>query len=353
VIEAIVKAAGDDLRRYPDPACTDLRQAIAARYGVKPDQVFAGNGSDEVLAFAFGAFFASGAQIFSREKICAGSSGSPGDQGTHSNSGPRPILFPDITYSFYPVYAGLWDVPYRSVPVRADFSVNYNDYRTPSGGVIIPNPNAPTGRPLPAAELLSVAEYLEDYHDDDAREGGGVIIVDEAYSAFGAESLLPHIDAYPNLLTVHTLSKMGSLAGLRVGFAIGDAALIEGLCRMRDSFNSYPVDRLAQAGAAAAIADTAYYDAITAKVIATRDRVTTALTAMSFEVLPSAANFIFIRHPEKTGADFFTILRDRGILARHFNQERIADFLRVSIGTDDEMDVFLDECKNTVVGADR
>ncbi|GHV89208.1 histidinol-phosphate aminotransferase [Spirochaetia bacterium] len=337
VIEAIVKAAGDDLRRYPDPACTELRQTIAARYGVKPDQVFAGNGSDEVLAFAFGAFFASGL---------------PGGRGD-TDKAARPALFPDITYSFYPVYAGLWDVPYRRVPVRADFSINYEDYLKPSGGVIIPNPNAPTGRPLPAAELLTIAQYLEDYHDDDTRESGRVIIVDEAYSAFGAESLLPYIDAHPNLLTVHTLSKMGSLAGLRVGFAIGDAVLIEGLCRMRDSFNSYPVDRLAQAGAAAAIADTAYYDAVTAKVIATRDRVTAALTAMGFEVLPSAANFIFIRHPEKTGAEFFTILRDRGILARHFNHDRIADFLRVSIGTDDEMDVFLDECRKTAAGADQ
>jgi histidinol-phosphate aminotransferase len=218
--------------------------------------------------------------------------------------------------------------------------------------VIIPNPNAPTGRPLPAAELLAIAQYLEDYADDDeySVEGGRVIIVDEAYSAFGAESMLPYIDAHPNLLTVHTLSKMGSLAGLRVGFAIGDAVLIEGLCRMRDSFNSYPVDRLAQAGAAAAIADTAYYDAITRKVIATRDRVSVALTALGFEVLPSAANFILVRHHQKAGAEFFSILRDRGILVRHFNQERIVDFLRISIGTDDEMDMFLDECRKTIHG---
>jgi histidinol-phosphate aminotransferase len=315
VLEAIRNAAGDELRRYPDPGCTELRRVIAEQYGVKPEQVFVGNGSDEVLAFTFAAFFESTAV------------------------GALPILFPDITYSFYPVYAGLWDVPFKTVSLRDDFSINVDDYRVPAGGVIFPNPNAPTGIALSAEAVLSVAAYQD-----------RVVVADEAYGAFagtaqtGAVSVAPYIDTYPNLLTVHTLSKMGSLAGLRVGFAIGGEALIEGLCRVRDSFNSYPVDRIAQAGAAAAIADTAYYAETTRRVIATRERVSAALAGMGFAVLPSAANFIFVRLPGKSGAEFFAELRNRGILVRHFNKNRIADFLRVSIGTDDEMDTFLAEC---------
>jgi histidinol-phosphate aminotransferase len=218
VIEAIQKAAGDQLRLYPDPACTELRQAIAHRYGVHPKQVFAGNGSDEVLAFAFGAFF-----------------NTPGDAAPLNGFGPSPqgicpISFPDITYSFYPVYAGLWGIPYRTIPVAEDFSIDYQAFKIASGGVVIPNPNAPTGRALPIAELLSIVQG--------DNEGARVVLVDEAYTAFGAETAVPYIAEHPNLLTVHTLSKAASLAGLRVGFAIGAEALIEGLCRIRDSFNS-------------------------------------------------------------------------------------------------------------------
>jgi histidinol-phosphate aminotransferase len=312
VIEAIRRAACETLRLYPDPECRELRERIAAAYRVRPGQVFAGNGSDEVLAFAFGAFFES------REP---------------------PILFPDISYSFYPVYAGLWSIPYQTVALAEDFSIPAGGFLTPAGGAILPNPNAPTGMALSQAELLTLA----DYHGGQNR----VVVVDEAYGAFtggplpGARSMVSYIEEFPNLLTVHTLSKMGSLAGLRVGFAIGNEALIQGLCRVRDSFNSYPVDRLAQAGAAAALEDIPYYEGISRRIIATRERVSAALKALGFEVLPSEANFIFIRKPGVPGAALFQTLRDRGVLVRRFNKPRIEDFLRVSIGTDEDMDRFL------------
>ncbi|MCL2763113.1 MAG: aminotransferase class I/II-fold pyridoxal phosphate-dependent enzyme, partial [Treponema sp.] len=264
VIAAIQNAVNDSLRLYPDPECTGFREAIAARYNVKLEQVFAGNGSDEVLGFAFGAFF-----------------------------GGDAILFPDITYSFYPVYADLWDVPYRTIPLDEDFLINTADYTVPSGGVVIPNPNAPTGVALSLDAILSVAKCLEKQEK--------VFIVDEAYVAFGADSVIPHINDHPNMLAVHTLSKSASLAGLRAGFAIGNEKLIEGLCRIRDSFNSYTLDRLALAGASAAIADADYYDTINRRIIATRDRVTETLRGIGCTVLPSSANFIFMQAPGISG----------------------------------------------------
>ena len=355
VLAAIQKAAGEGLRLYPDPACTELREAVAARYGVKPEQVFAGNGSDEVLAFAFGAFFEAGA------------------------GAEDAVLFPDITYSFYPVYAGLWGIPYRTVPLDDNFSIRTADYDAPCGGVVFPNPNAPTGRALPLDEVLALAERLA------AR--GKVLVLDEAYAAFGAESAVsrigehpnlltvhtlsksaslaglrlgfaigaesavPRINEHPNLLTVHTLSKSASLAGLRAGFAIGNEELIQGLCRLRDSFNSYTLDRLALAGAAAAVSDAAYYDEVNRRVINTRERIAAELRDLGFSMIPSAANFIFIKAPSPlNGADFFAALRERGILARHFNKDRIADYVRVSIGTDPDMDLFLGACKEIIGG---
>jgi histidinol-phosphate aminotransferase len=329
--------AGETLRLYPDPLCTEFCEAVAAAYNVKPSQVFPGNGSDEVLAFAFGAFFDSYGGPY------------PGTRPSAETGSPA-LLFPDITYSFYPVYAGLWDLPFRTVPLAEDFSVTVEDYCVPSGGVALPNPNAPTGRALPVDALLRIAAALERQNQ--------VFIVDEAYAAFGAESLAPYIDKYPNLLTVHTLSKSASLAGLRVGFAIGSEALIEGLFRIRDSFNSYTMDRLALAGAAAAMSDKLYYAGLNRRIIATRERTTAALTQMGFEVIPSKANFLFVRYggsaelsADKTGArklsgaELFAALRDRGILVRHFNKPRISDYLRVSIGTDEDMDAFLAACR--------
>jgi histidinol-phosphate aminotransferase len=312
-IGAVLAEGAGRLRLYPDPACTELREAAARRYGVRPEQVFAGNGSDEVLAFAFGAFF----------------EGAPDAE---------PVLFPDITYSFYPVYAELWGVPVRTVPLAENFSVNPDDYRLPSGGLILANPNAPTGRALSVAGLRSILDYQ--------CANNRVAVIDEAYAAFGGDSIVPFINEYPNLLTVHTLSKSASLAGLRAGFAIGGAELIEGLCRIRDSFNSYTVDRLAQAGAAAALSDAAYYDDINRRIIATREWVSPALQGLGFTVIPSAANFIFARPPGMGGADFSSRLRERGILVRHFNKPRIGDFVRISIGTDEEMGELLKICRD-------
>ncbi|MDR0786053.1 MAG: histidinol-phosphate transaminase [Treponema sp.] len=309
VIEALKQAVDDRLRLYPDPECWELREAIAGRFEVQPEQVFAGNGSDEILAFAFGAFFAD------------------------------KVLFPDITYSFYPVYAQLWGVPFERPQLSGDFSINLDDYTKESlhAGVVFPNPNAPTGRSMDALAVLSIVTARKD----------SVVIVDEAYAAFAKKNLsaAPYIATNPNLLTIHTLSKSASLAGLRVGFAIGDESLIEGLRRMRDSFNSYTVDRLAQVGAVAVMKDKAYYDYITRKVVNTRERVSAALSSMGFEVIPSDANFIFIRSPSRKGEVLFERLREKGVLTRRFNDPRIADFLRVSIGTDSDMDMFLEACR--------
>ncbi|MDR3138267.1 MAG: aminotransferase class I/II-fold pyridoxal phosphate-dependent enzyme, partial [Treponema sp.] len=302
VIEAIQEAAGEGLRLYPDPDCRILREAAAEAYGVDPEEVFAGNGSDEVLAFIFAAFFESAAE-----------------------KGALPVLFPDITYSFYPVYAGLWDIPFRTLPLGEDFSLNPGDYMLPCGGVIFPNPNAPTGLALSPEALLPVLSFQE--------ERRRVVVLDEAYIAFGGQSAVPFIGAHPNLLTVHTLSKSASLAGLRAGFALGNRELIRGLCRIRDSFNSYTLDRLALAGAAAALRDRAYYGGINRRVMATRERVSAALVGLGFRVIPSSANFVFVSPPGQRGADFFAALRDRGILVRHFDKPRTGDYLRVSIGT--------------------
>jgi histidinol-phosphate aminotransferase len=321
VIEAIKNAADERLRLYPDPECTAFREAAAVRYGVRSQEVFAGNGSDEILAFAFGAFFESG------EKAAQ-------------------ILFPDITYSFYPVYANLWEIPYRTIALTQDFSINIKDYKISSGGVIFPNPNAPTAVALPLDDILSLAEYLE--------KQGKILIVDEAYIAFsgssGVKSAVGSIKNHPNLLTVHTMSKSASLAGLRFGFAIGNEKLIEGLCRIRDSFNSYTVDLLALSGATAAVSDAAYYEEINNRVIATRERTAEALRNIGFTVLPSSANFLFVKPPNICAAEFFAALRSRGILVRHFNKDRIADFLRISIGTDADMDKVLEAAKDILKG---
>jgi len=321
VIEALQKTVNDSLRLYPDPECTVFREAIAAHCRVRIEQVFAGNGSDEILAFAFAAFFES-------------------SNAAGGGTAAKPILFPDISYSFYPVYTRFWDIPYRTIPVNDDFSINTAEYKIPSGGVVFPNPNAPTGTALPLGDILSLANYL--------KKTKNVFILDEAYTGFGADSAVPHIGDHPNLLTVHTLSKSGSLAGLRAGFAVGSEELIEGLRRVRDSFNSYTLDRLALAGAAAALSDAAYYNEINSRVVRTRKRVTETLRSLGFTVLPSAANFIFIKADNIDGMDIFSALREKGILVRHFNKERISNFIRVSMGTDDDMDLFLDACREII-----
>jgi histidinol-phosphate aminotransferase len=303
--------------------------------------VFAGNGSDEILAFAFAAFFDTGV-----------------------NALEQPLLFPDITYSFYPVYAGLWDVPYKTIPLKEDFSINIEDYKIKSGGVILPNPNAPTGRNVMLIELAGLMQHLknqekvlivdEAYNTFDAQSAGGSFFgCDEAFresnsrtERMGGQSVAGnYISPYPNMLMVRTMSKKMSLAGLRFGYAVGSKELIEGLRRIRDSFNSYTVDRLALAGATAAIADYSYYNNINGKIGATRDRVAKELREMDFTVLPSKANFLFIKAPKVKGGEMQQKLREKSILVRHFDKERIEDYLRVSIGTDEDMDTFLTVCR--------
>lgn len=297
-LAAMAAEVGDNLRLYPDPNADRLKDAVARQCGVTPGEVFVGNGSDEVLAHAFLALL------------------------KHE----RPILFPDISYSFYPVYCGLYGIAFETVPLDGDFAIRVDDYRKPNGGIIFPNPNAPTGRALALAEI----ERLLQANPDSA------VVVDEAYVDFGAESAVPLVARYPNLLVVQTLSKSRSLAGLRVGFAIGQPPLIEALVRVKDSFNSYPLDRMAIAGAAAAMDDTEHFDKTRRAVMASRDRLTAELAVLGFQVLPSAANFVFARHPGRDAGDLAKALRERSIIVRHFRQPRIDQFLRITIGTDEQ-----------------
>jgi len=297
-IEAIRGEVGASLRLYPDPNADRLKQAIAALHGLGTQQVFVGNGSDEVLAHVFLALL------------------------KHQ----RPILFPDITYSFYPVYCGLYGIEYRAVPLSESFEIRVEDYRQTNGGIIFPNPNAPTGRLLALADIERLL----------AANSESVVVVDEAYIAFGGASAIPLIARNSNLLVVQTLSKSHSLAGLRVGFALGHSDLIEALERVKNSFNSYPLDRLAIAGATAAIADTAHFEQTRLAVIASREKLAQQLAQLGFEVLPSQANFIFTRHPQRDAGELAKALRERSIIVRHFKLPRIEQFLRITIGTDEQ-----------------
>ena len=299
VLEALRGEIGDGLRLYPDPESTRLRETIAAYFGtIAPNQVFVGNGSDEVLGHAFLALL------------------------KHDRS----ILFPDITYSFYPVYCGLYGIDYRTVPLDDNFALRVADYAQPNGGIVIANPNAPTGRALPLADIARLFDANPD----------SVVIVDEAYVDFGGESAVALVNRHPNLLVVQTLSKSRSLAGLRVGFAIGHADLIEALNRVKNCFNSYPLDRLASAGATAAIEDREWFDRTRQAVMRTRAMLTRNLEDLGFEVLPSAANFVFARHPRQDAEKTALALRQRGIIVRHFKLPRIEQFLRITVGTDEQ-----------------
>ena len=338
-LAAIRDAAADTLRLYPDPQCLELRRAIAERYATTVERVFVGNGSDEILAFTFAAFFGANAQDGNLAGKAADTAA--GSVSTSSMQHPTaPLLFPDISYSFYPVYAGLWNQPFLTLPLTEDFSIRADDYLRPCAGVVFPNPNAPTGRALPLAEVLRIVEHQQ--------KANKVVLVDEAYVDFGTESAVDAVDRYPNLLVVHTLSKSRSLAGLRVGYAIGQEDLIEGLRRVKDSFNSYTLDRLALAGATAAIQDSSYYEESNRRVMATRDRTAAELVKLDFYVVPSSANFYFIRHPGVSGEALFKGLREKGILVRHFRKPRIEEYLRVSIGTDADMDAFLQAARELV-----
>ena len=299
VIEALKKEATETLRLYPDPNSDKLKAAIAEYHGLQPNQVFVGNGSDEVLAHVFQALL------------------------KHS----RPLLFPDITYSFYPVYCGLYGIEFETIPLDRHFEINIHDYDKPNGGIIFPNPNAPTSIPL---ELVKIEELLQ-------KNKYSVVVIDEAYVDFGTESAVRLINTYPNLLVTQTLSKARSLAGLRVGYALGHADLIEALTRVKDSFNSYPIDRFAEAGAIAAMQDVDYFEETCKKVVKTREALTKRLEAMNFVVLPSGANFIFAKHKTRDGAELTAKLREQCIIVRHFKKPaRIAPFMRISIGTEQQ-----------------
>ena len=302
-IAAIEAENNSDLRLYPDPEGAALKKAIATLHDLNPNQVFLGNGSDEVLAHVF-------AGLLKQSK---------------------PVHFPEITYSFYPVYCKLFGIEYKTVPLGQNFEINATDYKIPNGGIIFPNPNAPTGRSLARSEIETLLSVNKD----------SVLVIDEAYVDYGTESCIPLLrgNACPeNLLVVHTLSKSRALAGLRVGFAVGHPALIEGLERVKNSFNSYPLGRLAQAGAIAAIEDQVHLEQTSKKVIQTRETLVKALNALGFETLPSTANFIFTRHPKHAGIQLYQALRDRGIIVRHFKSARIDEFLRITIGTDEQSD---------------
>lgn len=302
-LEAVRAAAGDSLRLYPDPECLELRQTIARRYRLSENQVFMGNGSDEVLAFAFQAFF----------------------------DPEREIVFPRVSYSFYPVYARYFGLRYRQVPMKDDFSVDLDAMMGDNGGVVIPNPNAPTGMALPLERIEALLRANPE----------AVVIVDEAYVDFGADSAVPLIRDYPNLLVVQTASKSRALAGLRVGWALGSSNLIDGLRCVRDCINSYTVDRVAAAGLKGAMEDEGYFQSVRGRVMATRDRTAQKLAELGFSVLPSRANFLFVSRPGVSGEALQAGLRERGILVRRWDDPLIADWLRITVGTDGDMDALL------------
>lgn len=315
VLAAIQAELGQDgaaLRLYPDPTSHALCSALASEHGLTPDQVFVGNGSDEVLAHVFQA-------LLKHED----------EQGQ-----ARPLLFPDISYSFYPTYCGLYGITHRTVPLDERLQLQVDDYlgASEAGAIIFPNPNAPTGRGIGLTEIERLLQGRPDC----------VVVIDEAYVDFGAESAVPLIARYPNLLVVHTMSKSRSLAGLRVGYALGHADLIEALVRVKDSFNSYPLDRLAQVGALAALQDRAHFERCRDAVVASRHRLVAGLAALGFDVLPSQANFVFARHTHRQASALQQGLREHGVIVRHFSRPaRIADYLRITVGTDAQCDELL------------
>ena len=300
VMEAMRCAVNDDLRLYPPPNADLLKQTIADYFQLTPAQVFVGNGSDEVLAHVFNGLFRQA----------------------------QPILFPDISYSFYPVYCGLYAIEFNKIPLAEDFTLNLDDYRRANGGIIFPNPNAPTGRLL----ALDAIELLLQENSD------SVVVVDEAYIDFADAnaSAVSLIDQYDNLLVVQTMSKSRALAGLRIGYALGSAHLVEGLERIKNSFNSYPLGHVQLAAAVASFNDRDYFEATRKQVISSRELLVDQLETLGFEVLPSAANFVFARHGAYLGADLTRSLREQNVIIRHFNKPRIDEFLRITVGTPEQ-----------------
>lgn len=305
VIEAIQLELNRKLQRYPSPSVDGLRTKIADFHQLESNQVFVGNGSDEVLGFSFMAFFEPG----------------------------KKIRFPSISYSFYPVYAKLFDISYEEVALKRDFTLDVDEFFQSEGGVIFPNPNAPTSIYLELAHIKDIVE----------NNPNRVVIIDEAYIDFAKESAVSLINQYENLLVVQTLSKSRSLAGLRVGFAMGHPMLIEALNRVKNSFNSYTLDRLAIAGAEAAIMDVDYFTETTTKIIGTREWVEKSLKKIGFCLLPSDANFLFVEHYKIDAKTIYTKLKEQNVLVRHFNKPLIDNYIRITIGTDDDMLLLLEK----------
>lgn len=305
VLEAVRQATDDMLRLYPDPSCSALIDAAAESYGVGRDQIFAGNGSDEVLAFAFMAFF---------------------DPG-------RRIIFPNITYSFYPVYALLFNLDYVTTPLDSEFNIPTEGLMKGSGGIVLANPNAPTGKAMPLSAIRGILDASPDK----------VVIVDEAYIDYGGESAIGLINKYPNLLVIHTFSKSRALAGMRIGLAFGDSGLIQALENVKNSFNSYTLDRLAIAAGIAALQDPEYYRGTLQRVLATREKFVNDLRERDFYVTDSSANFVFVSHKTIRAEELFKRLRQAGILVRYFRDPLIDNYLRISIGKDEEMKALVEE----------
>lgn len=300
VTEALKSAANESLRLYPDPTCDILRETIAEYFKFDKNQIFAGNGSDEILALAWKAFFEPG----------------------------KPVKFADITYSFYPVYCKINAIDFETVMLNDDYTMPVEPFFNSKGGVVIANPNAPTGSCLPLDSIEAIIK----------NNPGTAVIIDEAYIDFGGKSAAELIESYDNLLVVQTLSKARSLAGLRVGYAMGNKDLIGGLEKARDSFNSYTLDALALAGAAAAFEDEEYFIVTRNNIIRTREKFTEGLRKLGFDVVESKANFVFAGNKNVPAVKIFNVLRNNGILVRHFDKPRISDYLRISIGTPEQME---------------
>lgn len=307
VKEALHAFDAGRLRKYPTPDAGELVAAISAFYEVPKEQIFVGVGSDDVLAMSFLTFF-------------------------NSN---KPILFPDVTYSFYDVWADLFKIPYEQVPLKEDWSVDIAAFCRENGGVVIPNPNAPTGKLLPLADIEAIVSSNPD----------AVVIIDEAYIDFGGLSALPLVSKYENLLVVRTMSKSRSLAGSRIGFAFGSPALIKYLWDVRNSFNSYTMDSVTQAVGAAALSDRSYFEDTCSRIIKTREHFSAEMKALGFAFPESSANFIFASHPDVNAAKLFSDLKEAGIFVRYFPGPRTGNSLRITIGTAEEMDSLLDFLK--------
>ena len=299
------------LRFYPSANSTKLKEAIAKYYKVDVSNVFVGNGSDDVLAVAFQSFFNS----------------------------EKPIVYPDLTYSFYPVWCSLFGIKYKNYPVGDDFRINPEDYKEKNGGVVIPNPNAPTS----LGEGLDFVEKILNYNQD------SVVVIDEAYVDFGGTSSIPLIDKYENLLVTGTFSKSRSLAGLRIGFAIGSKALIDVMEAVKNSYNSYTVDSLSIEMGAASIEDDEYFKSTCKKVIKTRERVTLELEKLGFDVLDSQTNFIFATHNKHNMKSLFEYLKTQKVFIRYFSLPRIENYVRITISTNEEMDIFLEKTKEFIL----